>query len=212
MALSPTGLSYKQLAARDGHPYMVRVIVEKIGHCASFGTLDEAMDYAMDAEHAELLAIDEPIPNEVIETRLASVLFGEWYIHDTTELTMAKVKEVKKNGAKMAKEAKSKAALDELLGSPKKGVKGAKPVKGKTDKAPKERASRATYENSQKIKVLKKYDKEPRDGSNLALSLGVMKPGITIGDWNKARAKAGVENVGFGYLNMLVKGGYVKVV
>lgn len=208
-------LSYRQLAARDGHPYMVRVVTGKIGHCASFGTLDEAMDYAMDAERADLLAIDEPIPDEVIETKLASILFGEWYIHDETELTMAKVKEVKKNGAKIAKDAKSKAALDELLGNPKsgkgKGGKDSKPAKG--GKAPpKERASRATYANDQKIKILKKYDKEPREGSNLALSLGVLKPGITIGDWNKARAKAGVENVGFGYLNMLVKGGYVKVV
>jgi hypothetical protein len=206
-------LSYRQLAARDGHPYMVRVFRDELRHCVSFSTMDEAMDYAMDAEHAELLAIDEPIPDEVIETKLASILFGEWYIHDETELTMAKVKEVKKNGAKMAKDAKSKAALDELLGSPKKGGKNAKPGKeAKGKPAPKERASRATYADDQKIKVLKKYDKEPREGSNLALSLGVLKPGITIRDWNKARAKAGVENVGFGYLNMLVKDGYVKVV
>ena len=50
--------------------------------------------------------------------------------------------------------------------------------------------------------------KNPKGELDVKIALGY----YSLGDWNKARAKAGVENVGFGYLNMLVKGGYVKVV
>jgi hypothetical protein len=198
-------LTYEQIAVRDGLPY-VGVIHYVAEYRFPFGntnqhwilcsTLDEAMDRAVGSEHAEVLAVDELIPGSIVVTKLATVLVGEWFIHNE-EITMAKVKEVKKNGAKIAKGAKEKAALDELLGS------------GKSKKAA---TTRKSFEDGQRIKVLKKYDGTPREGSNLALSLGVLKHNITIGDWNKARAKAGVENVGFGYLHKLVNEGYVKVV
>lgn len=208
-------LTYAQLAARNGEPYMVRIFTEcaraTLRHCISTGTLDEAIDYADGSEQAELLSIDEPIPGAVVETKLADIIVGEWLICDTTkELTMAKVKDVKKNTSR-------KAVLDELLGDPvRKGKKEKKPVKAAK---PAKKASKggggarnAAFEADQRIKVLKKYDKTPREGSNLDLSLGVLKNNMTVGDWNKARAKAGVENVGFGYLHMLVNDGYVKVV
>jgi len=204
-------LGYPYLALKEGNPYLVQIwFPAGMTWCHGLPTLDEAIEFILGCENAALFAVDEPISGLAVQRKLADVAFGGWYpIKGQKELTMAKVKEVEKGR-------KKRDVVEDLIGDSKpKKVKASK-ANGKAEKASKKTkptppTREPAFADTQTIKVLKKYDGTPRDGSLMALSMKVLSSGITVGAWQKARRKAGVENPGFGVLRKLVNDGYVRV-
>lgn len=199
-------LGYEQLALREKNDYLIQIWFDNgLTWCHSLPTLSEAIEFIDGCENAALFAVEEPIEGLAVRRKLAEVLFGEWYPEPKQEeLTMAKVKE--------ARAGKKRDVVADLLGEdkPRKAKKVVKAKAGKNGKVKAVTGRPSPFEDTQTIKVLKKHP-GGRDGSNVTLSLKVLQSGMTIGAWQKARRKAGVENPGFGVLRSLVNDGYVRV-
>jgi hypothetical protein len=199
-------LGYPWLALKEGHPYLIQIWWDTgMTWCHSLPTLSEAIEFCLGSMRAALYAVDEPISGLAVQRLLADVAFGEWHIvRGQEELTMAKVKAVQKGKGK-------RDVVEDLIGDSKPKKKTGKAVKAAKVKADKNGGGRgrtSKYDDDTKIRILKKY--EGREGSNATVSFGVLKTGMRLADWQKARKKAGVENPGTGVLRNLINDGYLS--
>lgn len=158
-------------------------------------TLSEAIRWIDGAKRAELIRLDNFVEGVDLQETIALIVDGEWLFIDE-EIDMAKVVKAKKNAARDI-------AAD-LIGGPAKKKAAAKKAAAK--KAGGGSRSRASYEDSAKIKVLKKP--EVREGTNRAKIWDLIAKSGTFGNWQKLRAKAGF---GTGFFSKMVRGKFIKV-
>lgn len=154
----------------------------------------------VDARQAELVAVEEFVPGARVLTELATVLDGEWFFNDERILNMAKV-------------TKTRNVEEDLVGDSKPGKKAKVGAKAKAPKAAAKKAgpTRQAWKDTQRIKLVNK-DYAPRDGSQADKVMKLLTKSATIGDYKKARKKAGLGDTVGGVLPSLVKAGHFKVI
>lgn len=208
--MPPHNLSYDEQALRDHELYLViDHYLDGVVHIVPFRTLEEAIYYApSESSISELAKVEEVAEGVPVRKPLALIAFGVWIINRRQkELTMAKAKEATNGKA-------SRNVESDLLGvtkpRAKKQMEVAKGQKGaKATAAPTQRASRQTFEDHQRLKVVGQRNTRP--DSNVGRTLSLIKPNMTFGEFNKALDKAKIPFKASGILSFLVKDGVVQV-